>query len=150
METKDLTVGDWFNFLIDIEGGDTEYDPKNEIYQPMQIVTLTAWSNNDGEVESAEGVLNDFDQLQPVPLTAEILEKNFNSKELPDDPYGAYFFGGNDYIEVYIKEYTDGLWQVSVDEVDMGGLPSWRMFVSNVHELQHALRLCGIDKEIKV
>lgn len=87
--------------------------------------------------------------FEPIPITAEILDKNFNSAQIPDDPYGACFFGGNDYIEVYIKEYTDGLWEVQVDEVEMGGLPSWRMYVSNVNELQHALRLCGIDKEIR-
>lgn len=88
--------------------------------------------------------------LQPIPLTAEILGKNFKSKELPDDPYGAYFFGGNDYIEVNIKEYTDGLWQVDVDEIEMGGMRGWRMYVSYVHELQHIIRLCEIDKEIEL
>lgn len=145
MEAKDLMIGDWFNFLIDIEGGDTEYDPKKEIYQPMQVDNIEF-----GDATSEEGVTNDARQLQPIPLTAEILGKNFKSKELPDDPYGAYFFGGNDYIEVYIKEYTNRLWQVDVDEIEMGGMRSWRMYVSNVHELQHAIRLCEIDKEIEL
>lgn len=145
MKANELMVGDWFDFLIDIEGGDTEFAPKNEIYQPMQVDNI-----GFGAATSEEGVTNAASQLQPIPLTAEILGKNFKSKELPDDPYGAYFFGGNDYIEVYIKEYTDGLWQVEVDEIEMSGLPSWRMYVSNVHKLQHALRLCNIDKEIKL
>ena len=142
---ESLMIGDWFNFLIDIEGGDTEYDPKNEIYQPMQVDSIGL-----GAATSEEGVTNAANQLQPIPLTTEILEKNFKSKELPDDPYGAYFFGGNDYIEVYIKEYTDGLWQVEIDEIEMDGLPCWRMYVSDLYELQHALRLCGIDKEIEL
>lgn len=145
MKAKDLMIGDWFNFLIDIEGGDTEYDPKNEIYQPMQVDNI-----GFGAATSEEGVTNAASQLKPIPITAEILGKNFKSEELPGDPYGAYFFGGNDYVEVYIKEYTDGLWQVDVDEVEMGGLRTWRMFVSNVHELQHTLRLCGIDKNIEL
>lgn len=92
----------------------------------------------------------DYDKLTPISLTAEILEKNFNCTEIQDDPYGACFFCCNDYIEVYIEEYTDGLWQMVVDEIEMSGLPTWRMFVSNVHELQHALRLAGIDKEIEL
>lgn len=147
MTQEELMIGDWVNFLIDIEGGDTEYDPKNGIYQPMQVDSVSSLE----EVSSAfYGVTNDVAQIKPIPLTAEILAVNFKSKELPDDPYGAYFFGGNDYIEVYIKEYTDGLWQVEVDEIEMGGLRSSRMFVSNLHELQHALRLCGIDKEITI
>ena len=141
---KDLMVGDWFNFLIDIEGGHTEYDPKNEIYQPMQVRDITSFGINDGEVSSYEGVVNDIAQLQPIPITSELLEKNFTY-----NPYGIYFFD-DDYLEVSIKEYTDGLWRVEVDEIEMSSLPTWRMFVSNVHELQHALRLAGIDKEIKL
>lgn len=137
-------VGDWFNFLIDIEGGDTEYDPQNEVYQPMQVRDITSFGVNDGEVSSYEGVVNDIAQLQPIPITSELLEKNFTY-----DPYGTYFFGG-DYIEVYIKEYTDGLWRVEVDEIEMSSLPTWRMFVSNVNELQHALRLAGIEKTIEL
>lgn len=60
--------------------------------------------------------------------------------------FGLY----DDYYEVEITEYTDGLWQVQVNEIEMGNLPTWRMYVSNVHELQHALRLCKIDKEIEL
>ena len=145
MEAKDLMIGDWFNFLIDIEGGDTEYDPKNEIYQPMQVDNIEF-----GDATSEEGVPNDARQLQPIPLTTEILGKNFKSTELPDDPYGAYFFGGDDKIKIYIREHTDGLWKVDVDEIEIGGIRSWCMYVSNVHELQHAIRLCKINKEIEL
>lgn len=145
MEAKDLMIGDWFNFLIDIEGGDTEYDPKNEIYQPMQVDNIEF-----GDATSEEGVPNDARQLQPIPLTAEILGKNFKSTELPDNPYGAYFFGDDDYIRIYIREHTDGLWKVDVDEIEIGGIRSWRMYVRYVHELQHALRLCKINKEIEL
>lgn len=148
MKANELTLGDWVC-----------YSKANNYYTRVNEIRHTEAPLDDQWY--IEGMRSDNDKinpnaveyfaveiLSPIPLTAEILEKNFNSKELPDDPYGAYFFGGNDYIEVYIKEYTDGLWQVSVDEVEMGGLPSWRMFVSNVHELQHALRFCLIDKEI--
>ena len=138
-------IGDWFNFLIDIEGGDTEYDPKNEIYQPMQVDSIEF-----GDATSEEGVPNDARQLQPIPLTAEILGKNFKSTELPDDPYGAYFFGGDDKIKIYIREHTDGLWKVDVVKFVIGGIRSWCMYVSNVHELQHAIRICKINKEIKL
>ena len=145
MEAKDLMIGDWFNFLIDIEGGDTEYDPKNEIYQPMQVDNIEF-----GDATSEEGVPNDARQLQPIPLTAEILGKNFKKIKLPDEPYGVYFFGDDDKIKIYIREYTDGLWKVDVDEIEIGGIRSWRMYVRYVHELQHAIRLCKINKEIKL
>lgn len=144
MKPEDLMVGDWVNFLIDIEGGDTEHDPKNEIYQPMQIVSLTAWGGNDGEVESAESVINGIDQVKPIPITAEILEKNFSQ-------HSRYVYDHcDDYFDLYITEFSDGLWCVTFDEIEMSGLPTWKMYVSNVHELQHALRLCNIEKEIEL
>lgn len=145
MEAKDLMIGDWFNFLIDIEGGDTEYDPKNEIYQPMQVDNIEF-----GDATSEEGVPNDPRQLKPISLTAEILGKNFKSTEFPDNLYGDDFFDGDDKIKIYINEYKDGLWKVDVDEIKMDGVCFWSMYVRNVHELQHALKLCKIDKEIKL
>lgn len=86
--------------------------------------------------------------FSPIPLTEEILKKNFNFD--PNNSEGAFehYWWSNDYIEVTITEYTDGLWKVEVDEIEMADLPTWKMYVSHVHELQHALRLCGIDKEI--
>lgn len=30
MTANELQIGDWVNFLIDVEGGDTENDPQNE------------------------------------------------------------------------------------------------------------------------
>ena len=85
------------------------------------------------------------DDYSHIPLTEEILEENFLTQRGEWTEPVLYFFG-NDYIEVSIKEYTDGIWEIVVDEVEMSGLPSWRMYVSDVHQLQHALRLCNIDK----
>ena len=146
MEVKDLMIGDWFIFLIDMAEGDTEYDHKNEIiYQPKQVEHIEF-----GDAITEGGVTNEPRQLQPIPITAKILGKNFKSTELPDDPYGAYFFGGDDKIKIYIREHTDGLWKVDVDEIEIGGIRSWRMYVRYVHELQHTLILCNIEKDIKL
>ena len=143
MNTNKLMINDW----VLHEG------------EPYQIRQLGIYGvNRDGEDYPAVcigkpkgiGLIVGRNEINPIHLSTEILEKNFNSTELPDDPYGAYFFGGNDYVKVYIKEYTDGLWQVDVYEVEMGGMRPWRMFVSNVHELQHVMRFCGINKEIEL
>jgi len=134
MEAKDLMIGDWFNFII-----------ANKMYQPMKVESIEF-----GDATSDEGVTTDARELQPIPITAEILGKNFKKIKLPDEPYGAYFFGGDDKIKIYIREHTDGLWKVDVDEIEIGGIRSWRMYVRYVHELQHALILCNIEKEIKL
>lgn len=128
MKASELMVGDWV------------LDGK----KPAQITGIIC----DDLFETTLSPSVGGECISPIPLTPEILEKNFNSTEIPDDPYGAYFYESNEYIEVYIKEYTDGLWEVVVDEIEFSSLPTWKMYVSNVHEIQHALRLCGFNKEI--
>ena len=74
--------------------------------------------------------------ITPIPLTDEIMEENF---------------------PIYEKGYTVGWW---TDEFGNAG-PFWFELTANgvqieiksikyVHELQHALRLCGINKEIEL
>ena len=65
----------------------------------------------------------EVEKLQPIPLTPEILEKNGFSRNGLDI---ALFDrkGGDDFIGAANLQY--------------------------VHELQHALRLCGIKKEIEL
>lgn len=138
-------IGDWVNFLIDIEGGDTEYDPKNEIYQPMQVDSVSALN----EVSSAFfGVKNDVAQLKPIPLTPEILEKN--GFELDRG-----WHNDNDYFSpTHFKEDVDASLEISMDNGKIYWSISWDEYhiieIKYVHELQHALRLCGIEKEIKL
>ena len=142
MKVNELMIGDWVNFLIDVEGGDTEYDPVNEIYQPMQIVSLTAWGGNDGEVESAEGVINGFDQVKPIAITAEILKKNgfwcqHNVGYVVDEHENEIIYDLFDHKLRILKNREQILNLEYFDEMC-------------VHELQHALQLCNIEKEIIV
>lgn len=83
------------------------------------------------------------DYLEPIPLTAEILEKNG-----------------------FVKSEMYEVWKIIHDDYEMIITP-WRFAVifledgadkvefsiprpNFVHELQHALRLCGIEKEIEL
>ena len=152
MKPEELMVGDWVNFLIDITGGETEYDSQTSEYQPMQIISISAWNNNDGEAESAEGVICDIEQLTSVPITPEILEKNFNVEKIDFEGriVETLYTDHNEFYEITISEYTGELWEVEIDEIEFSSLPIWKMYVCDVHELQHALRLCGINKEIKL
>ena len=79
-------------------------------------------------------------QIEPIPITPEILEKNgfvtetingYSSYEL-DTRWGSIlFYPGTEY---YINIQTVGY--------------QYKGLIKYVHELQHALRLCKIDKEI--
>jgi hypothetical protein len=90
--------------------------------------------------------------IKPIPLTAEILEKNGFEKTsdrndergtmekwfLPGIAY-AYCFSNNE-IEFEIIGYGKG----------SRGRGKFRSVLSFVHELQHAFRVCGIEKEIVI
>ena len=84
--------------------------------------------------------LYDYDEIEPIPLTPEILEKNgFVLKEEEVGAYGvniAPYYTRNDVpFEVFCDGEPFAIW--FKDPVN----------IAFVHQLQHALRLCGIKKE---
>ena len=81
----------------------------------------------------------DYDDIEPVPLTDAILKAN-------GFEYHHKNFAALSYVHPFQLEMVEwpddngiGLWMI-------GGLFKIRY----VHELQHAFRLAGIDKEIKL
>ena len=82
--------------------------------------------------------------IEPIPLTPEILEKNF--QEFLPGINLMYQLKGP-----YCAMNEDGQWVfglVKVDGEDSARYPLVK--ISFVHQLQHALRLCGIEKEITI
>jgi hypothetical protein len=85
--------------------------------------------------------------ISPIPLTPEILEKNGWSRK---KNYGWYLFNDK-YIRINIW-FDKDRWDVEVCSED------GRVTYANItgrgtlhtHQLQHALRLAGIEKEIEV
>lgn len=137
MTATDLMIGDWVAY-----NGDVDYTNPIRI-EGMDIATGMCITSDRDDVG--------FDGVEPIPLTEDILDKNFKDIAEPHQRiYGGRWVYYDEYIEIEITEYTDGLWQVEVDEIEMSGLPSWRMYATYVHQLQHALRLCNIDKEIEI
>ena len=87
--------------------------------------------------------------LEPIPLTTEILEKNGFEKTWQDN-----FVYDNEDIGLIItfhpKEtnYTNGIYDYI--DIEKGCVTITEMPIEFVHQLQHALRLCGIEKEIEL
>ena len=76
-------------------------------------------------------------EWQPIPLTPEILEKN----GLVNDTLGCYF-DEDEQMMLEISSEEEGIyWTINYNEYGI-------LKLNSVHELQHALRLCRIDKEI--
>lgn len=132
MKANEVMLGDWVMLTDPIHNG--EKVQVKEIHTDCYITV-------DG------GIVPMF---EPIPLTKEIVEKNFSF--FPYNGEGAieHYYLLDDYYDVEISEYTDGLWEVVVDEVEMSDMPTWKMYVCHVHELQHAMRLVGIEKEIEL
>lgn len=77
------------------------------------------------------GISHDYPCVyEPIPLTSEILEKN-----------GCVMVDKGDYGEWHIKENPNiPLWQHTEFIIFDG------VVINYVHELQHALRLCGLNE----
>ena len=142
MKAKELMIGDWVCVT------------KNFTKKYHKIRAL---SNDEGSVlrgiyVNEYGVKNHSifspNDTEPIPLTPEILEKN-GFENIGDDTYQLEekpcWFWVDFFNHQYGCEYDTSTHEYEDDEhrLKLYGIPS-------VHELQHALRLCGIEKEIEL
>ena len=134
MKATELMVGDWV-----VYNGDVDYINPIKI-EGMDIATGMCITTDRDDVG--------FDGIWPIPLTAEILEKNgFECKEIIQPHWiseDGRILLKND--ELFINSNNE--WSVHVDNEDMQTIGYFEL--TYVHELQHALRLCRIDKEIEL
>lgn len=146
MKANELMIGDWV-----IRGNITE--------EPTRITDICASKNNVYLDLSGIPILEKIDKINPIPLTPEILDKNGfiwtgggDSSKMFSTPWGYDGIRYNLYVG--LKKKTIEV-HAAHPELRSESWP-WRKVnkVSlevcgcYVHELQHALRLCGIDKEI--
>ena len=126
MKAEDLMIGDWVTF----QG------------VPQQVTYLNL---DDGErVGTTEQYFAQITEcFEPIPLTPELLEKNGIKKDINGRLFGEYFEEDKDYsLEISMRK--DGIyWSINYDEYRI-------LKLEYVHELQHALKLCGIEKEIEL
>ena len=125
MKARELMIGDWV-----------------ELYG-----TPTRWELEDYAKWHKEMERTDVHTFEPIPLTPEILEKNgLESSEY----YGSntYKLGNSDkYITFDKTGYVDLCIEYEVPDYGEEDLLKITT-IQYVHELQHALKLCGIDKQI--
>ena len=127
---KDLMVGDWV------------YNTNNK--KPEQVCEIL-----ERMVMLAYNDLYNYDEIEPIPITPEILEKNgmhlYNRKtnNLMEECNHSDVFEEDDNYRVELSLDYDGSirWTINGDEYTI-------MPLNYVHQLQHALRLCGITREI--
>lgn len=122
MKASELQIGDYVNYRGQIIKVTSLYDKggSNEV----------GWSDK-------ESVWVNGRCIEPIPLTAEILENNGFTRFGTDYILKGEHFGlDNPSIP---SNYLDNYWlRISIKTVH----------IEYVHQLQHALRLCGITREI--
>ena len=113
MDIKELMIGDWV------------YNTHNR--QPEQVCEV-----RERMVMLAYNDLYEYDEIEPIPLTEDLLQKHFPDPDVvtwfPLDEKPGFF---NIYWEC--PTFGDG---------------ELRLNIRYVHELQHVLRLCGIEKDL--
>jgi hypothetical protein len=131
MKAKDLMIGDW-------------------VHNPFTRKKLRLTFGRD--IDLAEELC-----LEPIPLTAEILEKNGFEELMNESEVSAARFGR--------KPEPTGVWQYGFGQFDsvayvpeqsflcikfMEGYMADIANIKYVHELQHALKLLDIDIDIEL
>jgi hypothetical protein len=102
----------------------------------------------DGQV-GADGEVYDECDIRPIPLTEEILVKNGFKKQEDVNEWSYYKSkdGKGQYMILWSMDYNYleiGSYTEEFGEFNRLGVMRY------VHQLQHALRLCGVEKEIEL
>lgn len=120
MRIEELSIGDWVKIGDKVKRVDYLYGKDNVCDMPIEMV-------------------------EPIPLTTEILEKN--GLDYVDDGNDAVIFLCCDMFWARLC-VGDTFWQVGIHSEDR--LDAVVCNVKHTHQLQHALRLAGVEKEIEI
>lgn len=164
MDIKDLMIGDWVQvhqFYIDEETDEKVFYYEKPIYMQVGevyndlIATIVPWTDPKDESTYDEALL---EEIEPIILTPEILEKNgwyfgltSNEEDLKSvSPahfvsHWAYDEGGGG-ISLFFPNESDGGCLRICDQNFNRSLEFVYCDTIYVHELQNALRLCGMNK----
>lgn len=165
MNIKELQIGDYFRVakdnlciskgtVVEIRGidADNSFEEKN-LKGCASCRPLDKYQFNGGIW---------VEHLEPIPLSAELLEKNGwrkinkNENSHVDGAYSWGDMGKRNFTDVTITFYKDlsgGVKILTKIETDcsheIGINTVHNCDIEYVHQFQHAMRLCGIEKEIE-
>ena len=137
MNANELMIDDWV--LID--------EPDKYAGAKAQIKSLFFHKEDDGVyfslfIKDMMGIVRRdvfSDDLRPIPLTGEILEKNGFKLDKED---GWWWLTP----KIGITFWEEGFFELDIENKQS----SVDIHINYLHQLQHALRLCGIEIKIKI
>lgn len=145
LKISDLSVGDWVSFdtaYLTVEGDDIASAFVKKVQQPARIKSILG--DQDlifAEVENEDDfgtIYLKMEHILPIPITAEILEKN--GFECSYEDADTILYGVPWCSIIFTKKPLSYRFYS----------PLVSVVCSNIHNLQHALRLAGVDKEINL
>jgi hypothetical protein len=134
LKISDLSVGDWVRY----RGLDYQVKEIDGLLNRVRLV-----GNKEQRVENTNSI-------HPILITAEILEKNGWST---DGMYAILRIDEHRHLEYYYHEHRLRKYYCGVDEWQNHAKVTditFAVHCYSVHQLQHALRLAGIDKDINL
>lgn len=131
MKAEELMIGDWV------------YNTHNR--QPEQVCEI-----REHMVMLAYNDLYDYDEIEPIPLNDEILQKNgfrrVGERWGCGDELNSYYFGNGQDIDIHLPTNSDKYMLVIRDHVSPN--PDYQLIsrLKYVHKLQHALKEYKYEK----
>lgn len=133
MKANELQIGD---FML--------YNDDNCIVDEIRVDNTVVLTALNTDVTSIDGDQVSVDEITPIPFTAEILEKNGFIKQAFD----GWMLRTENYSIMWRIDYGEP--NLIIDSWSAAYGTFNKFGISFVHQLQHALRLCNIDKEIEL
>lgn len=138
MKIEELMIGDWVRIN----------DPNGPFVSRVYGLLLEPSAVYAKEPDLTVAYPYDEDCVSPIPLTSDILEKNGFGYVEKDTLMGiTHFYLGKPYycenMNLHIGGDDNGVFWLNYLRNDI-----WSILY--VHQLQHALRICGIEKEINM
>lgn len=134
MNKEELMIGDWV------------FNTHNQ--QPEQVVEI-----RERMVMLAYNDLYDYDEIEPILLTSELLESNgfkkFNFHDIENQHQWSWWHDTLTSITLWTRELKDDNkdgWMLRIES----RLSTCCLRVDHIHQLQHSLKDSKIKKEIKL
>lgn len=154
IKISELSIGDWIaaeSAQLAIEGNDIATAFVDKVKKPIQIVSVLGDEQLVfGRIEELDGFTTIYlkaEHIEPIPITPEILEKNGFKKGKIYEGNSAIVFAN---CNISVSRFKESKWCRLRIYNALGDIELCSAIVHNVHQLQHALRLAGVEKEIEL
>lgn len=131
MKLQELSIGNWVY---------NKHHGKAIQITPFDFFTHT---HRDGEQYLIRNPnLISGKDFEPIPITPEILEEN-GWVEMGESLYSCSYKDAEFGVQLLDMINMDDYWDLSINDLFV-------IEIKHIHQLQNALTLCGVDKEIKL